>query len=163
MCNPVTFRALIYSQFWHIQKLKHIQNPAEYLRWNILLRNLCKNNVWFRRPIYSKLSHIRTRWLCIGFSLGILAYYCIQFSLIKKTGYSLLLAILFFSHPLSIWATGLLITHTIVDICQNLGYSLRVKRKEKHLYIRKCSNITNNSQKIQKIPRNNNLFKINLK
>ena len=39
----------------------------------------------------------------------------------KKMGYSLLLAILFFSHPLSIWATGLLLTHTIVDIWQNLG------------------------------------------
>ena len=30
---------------------------------------------------------------------------------------------------------------------QNFGYGLRVKRKEKYLYIQKCNNITNNSKK----------------
>ena len=37
---------------------KHVQNPAEYLRWRILLRTLC-NYSKFRGPIDSKLSHIQ--------------------------------------------------------------------------------------------------------
>ena len=38
-------------------------------------------------------------------------------------------------------------THPIVDIWQNFGYGLRVKRKEKYLYIWKCNKIINNSKK----------------
>ena len=56
------FRTLIYSQLLYILKSKHIQNTAEYLRWNILLRTLC-NYSKFRLPIYSKLSLFRT-WIC---------------------------------------------------------------------------------------------------
>ena len=37
--------------------------------------------------------------------------------------------------------------HPIVDIRQNIGYGLRVKGKEKYLYIRKCNSIKNNSKK----------------
>ena len=60
------------------------------------------------------------------------------------------LAIHFFRHSL--------ITHTIVDIWQNFGYDLRVKRKEKYFYIQKCNNITNKLQK--EIPGNNGLLKV---
>ena len=48
---------------------------------------------------------------------------------------------------LSIWATGLWITRPIIDIWHNFEYDLWVKRKEKYLYIPKCNNITNNSQR----------------
>ena len=40
-----------------------------------------------------------------------------------------------------------LVTHPIVNISQNFRYGLRIKRKEKKLYIRKCNNITKNSKK----------------
>ena len=38
--NPDIFGALVYSLLWDILKSKHIQNPAKYLRWSILLRTL---------------------------------------------------------------------------------------------------------------------------
>ena len=28
LCNPVIFRTLVYSEFWHIQNQRHIQNPC---------------------------------------------------------------------------------------------------------------------------------------
>ena len=34
---------------------------------------------------------------------------------------------------------------SVID--KNVGYGLRVKRKEKYLYIRNCDNITNNYKK----------------
>ena len=38
LCNPDIFRNLEYSQLWYILKSKHIQSPAKYLRWTILLK-----------------------------------------------------------------------------------------------------------------------------
>ena len=61
--------------------------------------------------------------------------------------YDLFLRYSFFQPLLSTWATELLMTHPIVDIWQNFGYGLRVKRREKYLYIRNYNNITNNSKK----------------
>ena len=45
--------------------------------------------------------------------------------------YDLLLSYSFFQPLVSIWATKLLITQLIVDIWQNFGSGLQVKRKEK--------------------------------
>ena len=60
LVNPDIFRTLVYSELWYILKSKHIQNPAKYLRWSILLRTLC-NYSRFRDPIYWKLSHIKNQ------------------------------------------------------------------------------------------------------
>ena len=60
LCNPDIFRTLVYSELCHILKSNHIQNPAEYLRWSILLRTLYDYSR-FRGPIYSKLLDIPKR------------------------------------------------------------------------------------------------------
>ena len=52
-----------------------------------------------------------------------------------------------FQPLLSKRAAGLWITHLIRDVWQNVEYGLRVKRKEKYLYIRKCNNINNSKKK----------------
>ena len=49
---------VVYSHLWYILKSKHIQNPAKYLRWNILLKTLC-NCSKFRCLIYSQLPDIQ--------------------------------------------------------------------------------------------------------
>ena len=49
------YHEIFYWKFCVTLKSKHIQNPAEYIRWSILLRTLC-NYSKFRRPIRSKLS-----------------------------------------------------------------------------------------------------------
>ena len=60
---------------------------------------------------------------------------------IKTVTYSL--AIDFFSHSLVYELNNelLLIAHPIVDIWQSFRNGLRLKRKEKHLYIRKCNKV----------------------
>ena len=58
--NPDIFRILVYSQLWYTLKSKHIQNPAKYVRWIVLLRTL-RNYSKFRAPIYSKFSLIQNR------------------------------------------------------------------------------------------------------
>ena len=52
LCNPDTFRTLLYSPLWYILKNKHIQNPAVYLRWIILLRTLTLCSYSIRHAIY---------------------------------------------------------------------------------------------------------------
>ena len=54
------FRMLVYSEIWYIMKSKHIQNPAVYLRLDILLRTLFDYSR-FRGTMYSKLSKIQNR------------------------------------------------------------------------------------------------------
>ena len=88
-CNPDIFKTLVYSQLWYILKSKHIQSPAGYLRWSILLRTLCNYSI-FRRPIYSNFSFIPNTVVsatpsCISYSLGLLTYcyQCIHCSLSK--------------------------------------------------------------------------------
>ena len=147
LCNPDIFRALLYSQVWYILKSKHIQSSAKHLRWSILLKTLCNYSI-FRPPVCSK-----TFAYCVNYSLMyqlffrttnlLLLLYSLLF--IKSITYSL--AIDFFQPVLGIWATELLITLPIVDIWQSFEYGLRVKRKEKYLYSRKCNNNTSNSKK----------------
>ena len=65
LCNPDIFRIIAYSLLWDILKSKHIQNPAKYLKWDILLRTLC-NYSKFRPPIFKTIQNycvFRTR-LC---------------------------------------------------------------------------------------------------
>ena len=50
----------VYLELCYMLKLKHTQNPVEYLRWCILLRTLC-NYCRFRGPIYSRLSHTQNQ------------------------------------------------------------------------------------------------------
>ena len=58
------FKTLVYLI---IPKSNHIQNPAKYLKWVILLRNLCNNcnfrltilKLQFRLQLYSEVSHIQ--------------------------------------------------------------------------------------------------------
>ena len=134
------FRTLAYSQLWYILELKHIQNSAEYLRWNILLRTLWNYSDYFTYQLFFRIINLT------------LLLYPLLF--IKSMTYSYT----FFQPLLSIWALELLTTHSIVEIWQNFGYGLRVRRKEKYLSIRKCNNITNNSKK--EILGNNGLFKV---
>ena len=73
LMNPDIFRTLIYPQLLCILRSKHVRNPAEYLRWRILLRTLC-NYIKFRCPIYSKLLRIQNQSvsatpLCISYTL----------------------------------------------------------------------------------------------
>ena len=73
LMNPDIFRTLIYPQLLCILRSKHVWNPAEYLRWRILLRTLC-NYSKFRCPIYSKLLRIQNQSvsatpLCISYTL----------------------------------------------------------------------------------------------
>ena len=63
----------------------------------------------------------------------------------KSTTYSL--GFHFFSYSLVYELQIFLIMKSIVDIWENLGYGLRVKRKEKYLYIRKFNSTKNNSKK----------------
>ena len=84
---------------------RYIQNFPTFRTRVIMYRLFCRNT---KLLLYSVLFLKNDLFLVIGYS--------------------------FFSHPLSIWATGFLITHTIVDIWQNLCYNLRGKRKEKHIY-----------------------------
>ena len=59
LCNPDTYRNLVYSTLWFILKLKHIQNLVEYLRWSFLLRTLC-SYIRFRAHIISNFRIFRT-------------------------------------------------------------------------------------------------------
>ena len=112
LCNPDMFRTLAYSQRWYILELKHIQNSAEYLRWNILLRTLWNYSDYFMYQLFFRTINL------------ILLLYPLL--IIKSTTYSYT----FLQPLLSIWALGLLITHSIVEIWQNFGYGFRVRRKE---------------------------------
>ena len=99
VCSPDIFRSLVYSQLCFILKSKHIQNPAKYLRWSILLKTLC-NYSTFRRPIYSKLSLIQNPIVlaspsCISYSFERLTVFMILY---QKLTFSL--AIDFFSQSL---------------------------------------------------------------
>ena len=115
-----------------------------------MLRTLC-NYSWFRGPIYSKLSHIQNRCLSLLLNVSAIFYNYERFT-VSTMGYyplyGLLFSYSFLPSFLSIYAIyRLLITHSVVDIWQKFVYGLRVKRKEKYLYNRICSNIANNSKK----------------
>ena len=125
-CNADIFRTLVYSQLRYILKSKHIQSPAKYLRWNILLRTLCNYSI-FRHPIYLLLLIQNPR-------VSATPMYQLFF---RTTNLSLFLYPLLFIKSM---------TYSL-DIWQNFGYGLRVKRKIKYWNIRKCYNITNNSKK----------------
>ena len=58
--NVFLYNLCHMSNVKNILKSKHIQNPAEYLRWRILLRILYKYSR-SRGPIYSKLPHIQNQ------------------------------------------------------------------------------------------------------
>ena len=146
MCNPDIFRTLVYSQLWiyseikaysehcWISKIEHfIKNPV------LTIRNL---DVWyiqnfrlFRTRVCQLLVNVSANFLELLTSCLLLLLHPVLF--IKCITYSL--SIDFFNQ--------LLITHSIIDIWQNFGYGLRVRRKEKYLYIRKCNNIRNNCKK----------------
>ena len=36
LCNPRIFKTLVYSEDWHIQNPRHIQNPVRHLQWSVL-------------------------------------------------------------------------------------------------------------------------------
>ena len=55
--KPDIFRALIYSELWHILNPCYIQNPVKYIRWSILFRTL-KYSI-FKLLIHSKTLHIQ--------------------------------------------------------------------------------------------------------
>ena len=38
--NPNIFRTLTYSELWHMQNPRHIQNTVKHLRWNVLQKQL---------------------------------------------------------------------------------------------------------------------------
>ena len=71
ICLTLTYLEPYYIQNSAILKSKYIQSPAEYLRWNILLRTLCNYSI-FRGPTYSKLSLIQNQLLTYY-------YYCIHY------------------------------------------------------------------------------------
>ena len=81
-----------------------------------------------------------------------LLHYCIHYSLSR---YDLLFSYSFFQSLLSIWATGLLITHPILDIWQNFEYGLRERKIFVYMYIQYIC-IYNTSK--NKILGNNELF-----
>ena len=83
------FRILVYCE------IKHIQNPAEYLRWSISLRTLC-NYSRFKGPIHLKLSLIQDR--CVSGTSYCILYILLYQQLFRTTNVLL--------HPLiKIWAT----------------------------------------------------------
>ena len=57
LIKPDIFRALIYSEPWHILKAWYIRNPAKYVQWRILLRTL-KYSL-FRLLLHLKSWHIQ--------------------------------------------------------------------------------------------------------
>ena len=59
--NPDIFRTLVYSQLWYILKSKYIQNPAEYLKWSILLRTLSNYSI-FRAVAELFITHPHRRY-----------------------------------------------------------------------------------------------------
>ena len=138
--NLGIFKTLVYSE------VQADSESCQISTVEILLRTLFQYNK-SRRPIYSKLAYSERG--CVSYSLMYQLFFITTNLLLdlllidKNTGFSS--AILFFQPLLSIWATGLSITQATLDIWQNLGYGLWVKRKEKYLHIRKCNSITNNS------------------
>ena len=119
--------------------------------YQLSLREKCPNTGLFLVRIFPHSDGIRTRSNSVFglFSRSVyfrttnllLSLYSLL--IIKSITYSL--AIDFFSQ--SLVYTKVSITHPIVDIWQNFGYGLRIKRKGKKLYIRKCNNITYKSKK----------------
>ena len=70
--KPDIFRALIYSELWHILNPCYIQNPVKYIRWSILFRTL-KYSI-FKLLIHSKTLHIQNSrhskyWESLKYSL----------------------------------------------------------------------------------------------
>ena len=102
LCNPDIFRIIAYSLLWDILKSKHIQNPPKYLRWGILLRTLCNYSKFrhrysklFKTIAYSEPDFVSYS-LRYHFSLELLIYYCIHYSLLKL----LTIAVQLFSYSL---------------------------------------------------------------
>ena len=62
--NPGIFRTQLYSERWHIQSLRHIQNPVTHLRWSSQFIT-----------VFTKLAVLK--WISWGsFSINILRYLC---------------------------------------------------------------------------------------
>ena len=99
------------------------------------------NYIKFRRPIYSKLSHVQNPSVCIYYSL----------LKVWPTTIECL------SHW--VWATAGAVNNAPIVDRQNLGYGLRVKWKEKYLSIR---NVTISIILRNEFPGNNNLFTLHL-
>ena len=54
--NPSIFRALVYSESWHIQIQRHIQNPLVYPKlWHIHNQRHIQNPGLFRTQGYLEL------------------------------------------------------------------------------------------------------------
>ena len=54
--HPSIFRALVYSESWHIQIQRHIQNPLVYPKlWHIHNQRHIQNPGLFRTPGYLEL------------------------------------------------------------------------------------------------------------
>ena len=140
LCNPDIFRTLSYSPLWYILKNKHIQNPTEYLRWSILLMSLSippeKRPLAWNGLMYQLF--FRTRNLLI-----------LLYSLLLFKSMTYFFAICFVSQSLVMrYRTLNNPPHRrYLTEFWNFGYGLRVKRKEKYLYIRKYNNIKNNIKK----------------
>ena len=102
LCNPDIFRTLVYSQLWYILKSKHIQSPAEYLKWSIL--EPCVNIAYLNAQYIQAFAYSEAQ--CVRYSLMyqlffkttnlLLLLYPLLF--IKSMTYSL--TIYFFSHSL---------------------------------------------------------------
>ena len=100
---------MYFSRNFQAQKMKKKALLKCFLyfgeKWNFLAPGL--KNLYFRRELPKAENQIRS------YSLELLTYYCIHYSL----------AILFSD-------IGLLIMHPTIDISQNFRYFLRVKRKK---------------------------------
>ena len=78
LMKPDIFRTLIYSQSWHILKLRYVQNPVKCIRWSTLFRTL--------KYIYLGSSYIQNFNIFVQNSRhSILRIFKIQFTLVYLT------------------------------------------------------------------------------
>ena len=77
MCNCDIFRTLVYSHIWYILKSKHIQSPAKYLRWSILLKS-CVTIAYLHARYIQQLHLFRTQMCQLLFN--VLVSYTIMLS-----------------------------------------------------------------------------------
>ena len=122
------------------------KNSAKYIWWSVFFRILGQSAVFRTRDIFKTPSNI---YYGEFYSEPQFISYSLMYQLFFRTAGLLLLPypiglyqkndlllIYSFIQPLlNIWAKELIITHPILDVWQNFGSGLRVKRKEKFFCI----------------------------